>query len=690
MDPLLTGIVVHWHNEEPLAALTAAWPRDPRFELLVVDNGSSGPLDLGPARLLQPGRNLGFAGGANAGIAEAKAPLVLLLNPDAVPEEGALDRLLEGFAALPEAAGLAPRLTGPDGEPQWAWQLRSLPSPGRLLLHTLPLGGSQGGLREEPPAGAPVEQPAAAALALRRDAVQAIGGLDEGFWPAWFEDVDLARRLAAAGHTLCYWPAARFRHGLGGTVPRLGYGPFLWIYDRNLVRYLRKHHGAGWALLAQALLVLGVAVRLLLLPLRRPNRAASRGEALRGLLAVLAGALSGWRTSVPPSPPSPSLPREAGEGATTHPGLAKTEDVAVLADVAEPADLLTKGGRGRPLPLRGGGTGRGSSDAVAVCIVTHNSAADLPGCLEAVGRLEHRPLEIVVVDSASADGSLDVARRHAPPGLPFQAIGLAENRGFTGGMNAALAAARSPWILTLNADALPAPGYVTRLLALAGSHPELRTGAVTGRLVRPPAADGTRCLDACGMRLTRTWRHLDRGSGEVDRGQYGVPERVFGATGAASLFRREALDDVAVDGEIFDTRFHSFRDDAELCFRLHERGWEILYEPAAVAEHRRFNLPERRSAMPAFVNYHSLKNRYLLRFYHQIAGNFLRTLGPTLVRDLMAFAWVVLQERTSLPAYTWLWRHRQEIRRRRRAIQERRTAPAAALDRWFSSEGEPL
>jgi GT2 family glycosyltransferase len=298
MEPLLTGIVVHWRNEEPLAALLAAWPRDPRFELLVVDNGSSPPLEnarVHPARLLRPGRNLGFAGGANAGIAEARAPIVLLLNPDAAPEEGALDRLLEGFAAFPDASGLAPRMSGPAGEPQFTWQLRRLPSAAELLLHALPLGGSHGGARAEPPPGTPVEQPAAAALALRKAAVEEIGGLDPGFWPAWFEDVDLARRLSGAGRTLRYWPAARFRHAMGSTVPRLGYGPFLWIYDRNLVRYLRKHHGAGWALAAWVLLVAGIALRLLLLPLRRPNRAASRGEAFRGLFLVLGGVLSGWR-----------------------------------------------------------------------------------------------------------------------------------------------------------------------------------------------------------------------------------------------------------------------------------------------------------------------------------------------------------------------------------------------------------
>jgi GT2 family glycosyltransferase len=328
--------------------------------------------------------------------------------------------------------------------------------------------------------------------------------------------------------------------------------------------------------------------------------------------------------------------------------------------------------------------------AVALCIVTHDSAADLPGCMAAIAALRHRPLEIVVVDCASADGSLEAARAHAPAGIPFQAVGLDENVGFAGGMNAALARAQAPFVLTLNADARPGLDYVTLLLNRIRAHPELRVGGVTGRLVRPAQDGQPRRLDACGMRLTRAWRHLDRGSGELDRGQWPVPERVFGATGAASLFRREALDDAAIEGEIFDPRFHSFREDAELCFRLRERGWEVLYEPAAVAEHRRFNVPERRAGMPAAVNCHSLKNRYLLRIYHQTGGNFARTLLPALTRDVAALGYVLLRERTSLAAYGWLWRHRHELWRRRRLIQARRTVPARGIDHWFSVEGEPL
>jgi GT2 family glycosyltransferase len=329
-------------------------------------------------------------------------------------------------------------------------------------------------------------------------------------------------------------------------------------------------------------------------------------------------------------------------------------------------------------------------EAVAVCIVTHNSGADLAGCFESIAALDHRPLEIVLIDCASADGSLETARRSTPADIPFTAVGLTENLGFAGGMNAALARTHAPWVLTLNADARPSPDYLARLLDAAAAHPEIRIGAVTGRLVRPSLDSQPAKLDACGMILTRNWRHLDRGSGEADRGQWSTADRVFGATGAASLFRREALDDAAVEGEIFDSRFHSFREDAELAFRLRERGWEVIYQPAATCEHRRFNLPERRSDMPAAVNLHSLKNRYLLRAYHQTAGNLFRTFLPTLARDLAALGWVVLREHSSLAAYGWLWKHRREILRRRRLIQGRRTVPPPAIDRWFGSRGESL
>jgi hypothetical protein len=134
---------------------------------------------------------------------------------------------------------------------------------------------------------------------------------------------------------------------------------------------------------------------------------------------------------------------------------------------------------------------------------------------------------------------------------------------------------------------------------------------------------------------------------------------------------------------MFDPRFHTYREDAEIAFRLSARRWDVLYAPAARCEHRRRNLPSRRRQMRPEMNLHSLKNRYLLRVYHQTLFNFLWTLPVAGARDLQALAWVLLVERSSLPAYAWVWQHRRELLERRRQLRARRTARWWELERWF-------
>jgi GT2 family glycosyltransferase len=296
--PVLSAVVVHWGDAAPLRRLVANWPDDPRFELVLVLNQDPGDSELPelPSQVvtLRPGRNLGFAGGANLGVRNAAAPAVLLLNSDARPLPGALDALAEALDRHPEATGLVPALVGPDGKSQHRWQLQPLPTPLELLLQVFFLAGRRGPAAP-PEDGSRVEQPAAAALLLRRAELDAVGGLDEGFFPAWFEDVDLARRLRDRGKSLVYVPAARFEHDMGSSVSSLGYGAFLWIYLRHLTRYLRKHHGVLWSVLARALIPVACWLRLLALPLRSPRRARGRLDAALGLGRVALGAVSGWR-----------------------------------------------------------------------------------------------------------------------------------------------------------------------------------------------------------------------------------------------------------------------------------------------------------------------------------------------------------------------------------------------------------
>ena len=130
---------------------------------------------------------------------------------------------------------------------------------------------------------------------------------------------------------------------------------------------------------------------------------------------------------------------------------------------------------------------------VAILMVTYNSAGDLPGGLAAVGALAPSPSELVIVDCASTDASVAEARRSAPASIPTTLEPLADNRGFAGGMNRAVALSTAPYLLTLNADARPAPGFLAPLVARLEEPRFARVAAVTGRLVReqPPASAGT-------------------------------------------------------------------------------------------------------------------------------------------------------------------------------------------------------
>jgi GT2 family glycosyltransferase len=335
--------------------------------------------------------------------------------------------------------------------------------------------------------------------------------------------------------------------------------------------------------------------------------------------------------------------------------------------------------------------------AVGICTVTHQSARHLASYFEALAALERGAVRyrLVLVDCASDDDSVSRARVAAAR-LPFPAevVALEDNRGFAGGMNEALARlpAETELALSLNPDARPAPPAIEALVRCHHEvhRPGFRVGAVTGRLARPAGGGAPPRLDACGMVLRPSWRHLDRGSDEEDRGQYGMREEVFGGTGAATLYSLEALRDCAVDGAVFDADFHSFREDAELSFRLRERGWRTVYEPGARIEHDRTNLPRRRAQMTAAVNFHSLKNRYLLRVLHESWPSFFATALPSLVRELGILAHVMLRERSSLDAYGWVWRNRHRLLERRRAIRLRRTVPAWGVASWFWRASRPL
>jgi GT2 family glycosyltransferase len=309
---------------------------------------------------------------------------------------------------------------------------------------------------------------------------------------------------------------------------------------------------------------------------------------------------------------------------------------------------------------------------VTIVLVTWNSARYLPRCLEGIAHQTHRDFELIVVDNASADDSVALAAPFAT-----RIIRNDSNRGFSAAVNQAVAIATGEFVLLLNPDCHLTPEYIERC-ATAFADP--RVGSATGRLMRArgPAIEPTPEIDSMGMRMTRSGRHLDIQHGDGD-----VPFEVFGVSGAAAMHRLEFLRDAAIGGEVCDEDFFAYREDADLAWRGRLFGWRAMCVPAAIAYHVRRVTPETRRELPPDVNMHSVKNRFLLRLKNEGAYLALRNAPFELARDLVVVVAALTIERTSLPAFGWLWRNRASIFAKRRAIQRRRKVSDHELARWF-------
>lgn len=323
-------------------------------------------------------------------------------------------------------------------------------------------------------------------------------------------------------------------------------------------------------------------------------------------------------------------------------------------------------------------------ELVSVTIVTYNSGRFIKRCLESVLAQKYPKLEVIVVDNNSTDGTVDILEQFDDR---CQVFYNDENTGFAAAQNQAIHASRGEWVLTLNPDVLLLPNFISQLVEAGRLHP--RIGAVCGKLLTISATfdlpDQPR-VDSTGIYFTPMLRHLDRGSQEVDNGEYSKFEYVFGATAAAALYRREMIDDISIDGEFFDSDFFVYREDADVAWRAQLLGWRCLYTPNPQAYHVRNVLPGNRRALPAEINMHSVKNRFLMRIKNMTADLYKRHWFWITVRDAVVIACCFTRETSSLKAFpaivsSWkrVWAKRDIIMRRRRVTDE-------YMASWFQKE----
>ncbi|MDX6509990.1 MAG: hypothetical protein QOG81_1742 [Gaiellaceae bacterium] len=238
-------VVSHGHAAELEGTLPALASQVD--ELVVVSNfpGSVGPVPA-DTRVLENERPQSFAANVNRGIVETHGTFVLVANPDAVPEPGAVQALAEFAAAHPRCGVAGPQMRYSDG----AWQpsRRRFPTVSGTLVRRTPLRLLPG-LREQrahyllderPAEPVPADWLLGAFLLQRREMLDELGGWDGGF-RHYGEDIDLCYRAAKAGWERWYVPEAVVRHDYAAVVDKRFLTRHTLWHARGMARFVRKH-----------------------------------------------------------------------------------------------------------------------------------------------------------------------------------------------------------------------------------------------------------------------------------------------------------------------------------------------------------------------------------------------------------------------------------------------------------------
>jgi N-acetylglucosaminyl-diphospho-decaprenol L-rhamnosyltransferase len=291
MSSAVDVVVVAHASRDTLRTCIAPLAGAPDVTVIVVDTASADPAfdtieDLPGVELVHAERNGGFAYGCNLGTARGTAPYVLLLNPDAALEADELAKLVAVLDGDVGVGLVAPRIVDEEGELQRSVRrfprLSSALSKALLLHRVWPDAAWSDDLVHSAAAYDHAWDPewvSGACMLVRRSELEALGGLDEGFF-MYAEDTDLCWRIWDRGHRVRFEPAAVVVHGGGHSAPR---SQLRTADVRSHIRYVLLREGAP-AARRVALAVALDELTHLVLRARRPGYARGHRAGLRAAL----------------------------------------------------------------------------------------------------------------------------------------------------------------------------------------------------------------------------------------------------------------------------------------------------------------------------------------------------------------------------------------------------------------------
>ena len=312
---------------------------------------------------------------------------------------------------------------------------------------------------------------------------------------------------------------------------------------------------------------------------------------------------------------------------------------------------------------------------VSVQIVTYNSGKDIKTCLDSVFSQSYPIQEVTIIDNQSSDKTLQIVE-------VFNNIKLIKNdynNGFAGGHNQGIRISKSDYILVLNPDVRLSKDYMKNIISVMEYDTEI--GMATGKLYRDI---DMKILDSAGIIIKKNRRAFDRGSGEIDRGQYDYSKEIFGVSGAAAVYRREMIKDISYQGQFFDESFFAYKEDIDVSWRALLLGWKSQYIPDSIAEHGRgWQEEKKRSQVPLYIRQKSYINRYYCILKNDQLSYFALHLPFIIAYEIASFSYAFLRERKLLLVWKSFIREYKHMFEKRKMIQLNRKKTNKQIYSYF-------
>lgn len=324
---------------------------------------------------------------------------------------------------------------------------------------------------------------------------------------------------------------------------------------------------------------------------------------------------------------------------------------------------------------------------VTISLLTWNGEQYLPWLLKSLAAQTYSNWELLVLDNASNDRSVDIVREHQPKA---RIVKQKNNIGFSRANNLIINWSDSDYVFVLNQDIILDKDYIAKLVEFMENNKSAASCA--GKMMYWDFASGekTKTIDSFGLKIDRRREVVNAYQGKKDFDLDN--QEVFGLSATATIYRRKALDSIAqeADGkhlEYFDEDFFAYKEDIDLAWRLRLFGWQHWLITNTKSYHHRSisgskNLRESRRNR-GLANKLSYRNHLMTLYKNSFHKNLMKDFWPVRWYELKKFIYLLLFERSTLAGLGEYFSSMSKLRKKRKFIMKYRKIEAADMYKWF-------